>query len=129
MSILLTACLGLQKILAVACPTWSKTRINKRKSCIVCCACFMFTLTVNVPRLFIIKFNRGKEEGVCLVSKPQRTFQKYILSFDPIMFSVILVVAVTTMLISTCDIIYILCRRKHVHGHATAFRAEKNLAY
>lgn len=37
----------------------------------------MFTLAVNGLRLFTIKFSRGKEEGVCLVSKPQRTFHKY----------------------------------------------------
>ncbi|CAC5390590.1 unnamed protein product [Mytilus coruscus] len=59
-SILLTASLGLQKLLAVACPIWSKIQINERKSCIVCCTCFLFTLVVNVPRLFVLVLVVGR---------------------------------------------------------------------
>ncbi|CAC5426733.1 unnamed protein product [Mytilus coruscus] len=124
-SILLTASLGLQKLLAVACPIWSKIQINERKSCIVCCLCFLFTLTVNVPRLFVISFSRGKERDVCLVSEPQRTIQKYILGYYPIIYAIILVVAAVTMFISTCFILCTICRRKRVRGHVVASRAEK----
>ncbi|CAC5390593.1 unnamed protein product [Mytilus coruscus] len=124
-SILLTASLGLQKLLAVVCPIWSKIQINERKSCFVCCTCFLFTLAVNVPKLFVISFSHGKEGDACLISEPQHTIQKYILTYYPIMYSVILIIALVTMLISTCYIIHILCRRKRVRGHATASRTEK----
>lgn len=44
--------------------------------------------------------------------------------FYSIMYSTILVAAVVTMLISSCFIIYTLCRRKIVRGHAAVSRAE-----
>ncbi|VDI13564.1 Hypothetical predicted protein [Mytilus galloprovincialis] len=124
-SILLTASLGVQKFLAVACPIWSKIQINERKSCIVCCSCFLLTLAVNVPRFFVISLSRGKEGDICLVSEPHHTIQKYILAYYPIIYSIIFIMAVVPMLISTCFIVCILCRRKPVRGHAAASRVER----
>ena len=124
-SILLTTCLGLQKFLAVACPIWTKTRITVQRSAIVCVTCFLFTLTVSMPRLFVVSLDRGKEADICLVSEPHQTIQKYVLAYYQIFYAIILVVAVVTMLISTCFIIFTLCRRKRVRGHVAASRAEK----
>ncbi|CAG2210596.1 unnamed protein product [Mytilus edulis] len=104
-SILLTTSLGFQKLLAVACPIWSKTQINERKSFIVCGTSFLFSLVVNIPRLFVINFTSGKEGETCLVSEPHKAIQKYILTYYPIFNAIILVGAVVTMLISTCYII------------------------
>ncbi|CAG2228537.1 unnamed protein product [Mytilus edulis] len=125
-SILLTTSLGFQKLLAVACPIWSKTQINERKSFIVFAVRVLFSLVVNIPRLFVIlNFTSGKEGETCLVSEPHKAIQKYILTYYPIVNAIILVGAVVTMLISTCYIIFTLCRRKRVRGHATVSRAEK----
>ncbi|CAC5401366.1 unnamed protein product [Mytilus coruscus] len=124
-SILLTTSLGFQKLLAVACPIWSKTQIKERESFIVCGTSFVVSLVVNIPRLFVISFSCGKKGDTCLVSKPHKAIQKYILAYHPIFNAIILVAAVVTMLISTCYIIFTLCRRKRVRGHATVSRAEK----
>ncbi|CAC5401368.1 unnamed protein product [Mytilus coruscus] len=124
-SILFTASLGLQKVIAVVCPIWSKTQMNERKSFIFCSTCILFTLVVNIPRLFVISFSSGKKADTCLVSEPHKAIQKYILAYFPILYAIILVCAVVAMLISTCYIIFTLCRRKRVRGHATVSRAEK----
>ncbi|CAC5401317.1 unnamed protein product [Mytilus coruscus] len=124
-SILLTTCLGLQKFLAVACPIWSKTQITIKRSAIVCVTCFLLTLTVSMPRLFVVSLSRGKEGDICLVSEPHQTIQKYVLAYYQIFYAIILVFAVVTMLISTCFIIFTLCRRKRVRGNVAASRAEK----
>ncbi|CAC5401367.1 unnamed protein product [Mytilus coruscus] len=124
-SILLTTSLGLQKVFAVACPIWSKTQMNERKSFIVCGTCCLFSLVVNIPKLFVISFSNGKKGDTCLVSKPHKAIQKYILAYYPIFYAIILIGAVVTMLVSTCYIICALCRRKRVRGHATSSRAEK----
>ncbi|CAC5401369.1 unnamed protein product [Mytilus coruscus] len=97
----------------------------ERKSFIVCVMCYVFSLVVNIPRLFVISFSNGKKGDTCLVSEPHKAIQKYILAYHPIVNTIIVVCAVVTMLISTCLIIFTLCRRKRVRGHATVSRAEK----
>ncbi|VDI23512.1 Hypothetical predicted protein [Mytilus galloprovincialis] len=124
-SILITASLGIQKLLAVVCPIWSKTQMNENKSIQFCSMCILFSLVINIPRLFVITFSNGKKADTCEVSKPHKAIQKYILAYYPILHAIILVLAVTAMLISTSYIIFILIRKKRVRGHVTASRAEK----
>ncbi|VDI52299.1 Hypothetical predicted protein [Mytilus galloprovincialis] len=124
-SILLTTCLGLQKFLAVACPIWSKTQITENRSVIVCMTCFLLPLTLTIPRLFVVSLSRGQKGDKCLVSEPNQTLQNYVLAYHPIFYAIILVGAVVIMLLSTCFIIFTLCRRKRVRGHIAASRAEK----
>ncbi|CAG2213099.1 unnamed protein product [Mytilus edulis] len=123
-SILITTSLGVQKLMAVMCPIWSRTKVTNRKAGIVCGVCVVGSMVMSIPRLFVVGFKSGKED-ICLVSDPHANMQKYILTFYPILFTVVLSTAVVTMLVSTFYIIVILCRRKHVRGHASVSRSEK----
>ncbi|CAC5404081.1 CMKLR1 [Mytilus coruscus] len=123
-SILITTSLGVQKLLAVMCPIWSRTKVTHRKAGIVCGVCVVGSMVMSIPRLCVVGFKSGKED-ICLVSDPHANMQKYVLTFYPILLSVILFTAVVTMLVSTFYIIVILCRRKHVRGHASASKSEK----
>ncbi|VDI49048.1 Hypothetical predicted protein [Mytilus galloprovincialis] len=123
-SVLLTTSLGLQKVLAVLCPIWTKTKITERKTGVVCAICFLFSSAISIPKLFIVRFSSGKRE-ICLVSEPHVSIQKYVLAFYPIMSTVVLSTAVVTMIVSTCYIVFILCHRKHVRGHTSVSSSEK----
>ncbi|VDI49049.1 Hypothetical predicted protein [Mytilus galloprovincialis] len=123
-SVLLTTSLGLQKVLAVLCPIWTKTKITERKTGVVGAICFLFSSAISIPRLFIVRFFSGKRE-ICLVSEPHVSIQKYVLAFYPIISTVVLSTAVVAMIVSTCYIVFILCHRKHVRGHTSASSSEK----
>ncbi|VDI63750.1 Hypothetical predicted protein [Mytilus galloprovincialis] len=123
-SILLTMFLGVQKLLAVACPIWSRTKMTVIGSMIVCGMCFMFSFVLNIPRILVVSLSEGTE-GTCLISKPNEMIEKYVLTYYPILFTIILTIAVMAMLASTCYIIVILCRRKYIRGHAKASKSEK----
>ncbi|CAG2207467.1 unnamed protein product [Mytilus edulis] len=123
-SVLLTTSLGLQKVLAVLCPIWTKTKITERKTGVVCAICFLFSSAISIPKLFIVRFSSGKGE-ICLVSEPHVSIQKYVLAFYPIMSTVVLSTAVVTMIVSTCYIVFILCHRKHVRGHTSVSSSER----
>lgn len=73
----------------------------------------------------LIPVERRKEGNACLISEPQLVIKKYSLRYYSIIYATILVVAVGTVLISTCYLIYKLCRRKRVRGQAAASRVEK----
>ncbi|CAC5394223.1 TAAR [Mytilus coruscus] len=123
-SVLLTTSLGLQKDLAVLCPIWTKTKITERKAGVVCAICFLFASAISIPRLFIVSFAPGKRE-ICVMSEPHVSIQKYVLAFQPIVLTVVLSTAVVAMIISTCYIVFILCHRKRIRGHASASNSEK----
>ncbi|CAC5423014.1 unnamed protein product [Mytilus coruscus] len=123
-SVLLTASLGLQKMLAVLRPLWSITTITNKKSVIVCCICFVVAIAISVPRMLVVSFESVKNSA-CYISKPNEILEGYVLTFYPILFNLLLVFAVVTMLVSSCYIIFILCSRKRVRRHSSASMSEK----
>ncbi|CAC5386434.1 unnamed protein product [Mytilus coruscus] len=130
-SVLLTTSLGLQKLLAVLCPIWSKTKTTQRKAGVVCGICFLVSMAISIPRLFVVSFTKFNENNingnhdVCLVSEPHDIIEKYVLTFYPVLLMVILTLSVVMMMVSTCFIIVILCRRKRVRGHTSVSSSEK----
>ncbi|CAC5426244.1 unnamed protein product [Mytilus coruscus] len=63
------------------------------------------------------------------MSNPQETLQKYVLTFYPLLFSIVLALAVLAMVISTCFIIFVLCHRKFIRGHIVSSRSEKKSCF
>ncbi|CAC5424276.1 unnamed protein product [Mytilus coruscus] len=124
-SILLTASLGIQKLLAIALPIWSRVHITNRKSAILCGFCFLFSMTLNIPRMFVVSIQSSENGDTCFVSQPQTSLEKYVLTIYPVLFSVLLTLAISVMLSSACYIVVILCRRKKVRGHSTSSKCEK----
>ncbi|VDH90777.1 Hypothetical predicted protein [Mytilus galloprovincialis] len=130
-SVLLTTSLGLQKMLAVLCPIWSKTKTTQRKTGVVCGICFLVSIAISIPRLFVVSFtsfNEGNINGtgdICLVSEPHALMEKYVLTYYPVLLMVVLTLSVLMMMVSTCFIIVILWRRKRVRGHTSVSISEK----
>lgn len=122
-SILLTASLGLQKFLAVACPIWSKLNMSRRKSAVISIVCFLFSISITMPRMFVVSMNRG-QDNTCLVSNPHEIVEKYVLAFHPIIYAGVMAIAIGVMIVSTFVIVYTLCRRKIIRGHATVSKSE-----
>ncbi|CAG2199827.1 unnamed protein product [Mytilus edulis] len=74
-SVLLTTSLGIQKILALALPIWTRINITNSKSVIVCCSCFLFSMALNIPRMFIVSI-RSDTEDTFFVTKPSKTIER-----------------------------------------------------
>lgn len=123
-SVLLTTSLGIQKILALALPIWTRINITNRKSVIVCCSCFLFSMALNIPRMFVVSI-RSDTEDTCFVTKPSKTIERYVLTIYPILFAILLTLAISVMISSACYIVFILCSRKNVRGHAKISNCEK----
>ncbi|CAC5403459.1 unnamed protein product [Mytilus coruscus] len=123
-SILLTTSLGIQKILALAMPIWSRINITNSKSVIVCCSCFLFSMALNIPRMFVVSM-KSENGDACFVTKPSKTIEWYVLTIYPILFAILLTIAIAVMISSACYIVFILCRRKQVRGHAKISNCER----
>lgn len=123
-SILLTASLGMQKLIVIVWPFWSRANLTNRKTAVVCAICFLFSMVMNIPKMFVVSLT-SDEDGSCIVSQPQKMIEYYVLTIYPILFAIVLISAVVVMLVSTCFILIILCRRKHIRGHTTLSKYEK----
>ncbi|CAG2240882.1 unnamed protein product [Mytilus edulis] len=111
-SVLLTTCLGLQKFVAIVVPVWSRTGMSANKSIVVCLVCFMLPLTLHIPRLFMVAFSPIENSDICLISQRGDAVQKYVLSYYPMAYSVIIGSATICMVLSTCIILKTLCLNK-----------------
>lgn len=49
-SIMLTTCLGIQKVIAMRFPIWTKIYLTKSKAVICCIICFIVAISVGFPR-------------------------------------------------------------------------------
>ncbi|CAC5417438.1 unnamed protein product [Mytilus coruscus] len=76
-SVLLTASLGLQKIVVLLFPIWSHTNNTKRNSLVVLGICVMLSIAINSPRMFVVKLSSG-EGYSCIMSNPQETLQNIV---------------------------------------------------
>ncbi|VDI30004.1 Hypothetical predicted protein [Mytilus galloprovincialis] len=111
-SVLLTTCLGLQKLVAIVVPVWSRTGMSANKSIIVCLVCFMLPLILHIPRLFMVAFTPVENADICSISQRGVAVQEYVLSYYPMAYSVIIGSATICMVLSTCIIFKTLCLNK-----------------
>ncbi|CAC5424304.1 unnamed protein product [Mytilus coruscus] len=111
-SVLLTTCLGLQKLVAIVVPVWSRTGMSANKSIIVCLVCFMLPLTLHIPRLFLVAFTPVENADICSISQRGDVVQEYVLSYYPMAYSVIIGTATICMVLSTCIIFKTVCLNK-----------------
>ncbi|CAG2225032.1 unnamed protein product [Mytilus edulis] len=49
-SYMITTCLGIQKVIAIRFPIWTKCKLSNRKSIICCVSCFVLSLAFSLPR-------------------------------------------------------------------------------
>ncbi|CAC5424303.1 unnamed protein product [Mytilus coruscus] len=111
-SVLLTTSLGLQKLVAIVVPVWSRTSMSANKSIIVCLVCFLLPLALHIPRLFVVSFTTVENADICSISQPLDVLHEYVLSYYPMVCSVIIGSAMICMVLSTCIIFKTLCINK-----------------
>lgn len=123
-SILITASIGIQKIIAVVWPVWCRTTVTIKKSTVICYSLFIFSVVVNMPKLFVVSIYSDKNDSTCILSKPVSFLEKYVLTFHPIFYSVILFFCMLAMIVSTICIIFKLCKKRKIKMHTSASKSE-----
>ena len=121
-SVLLTAALGIQKLLVVAFPLWSRIKLRNRMFIVVCALCFAFSLAINIPKMLLVNIT-SSNRSTCLISEPNKRLENYVLTIYPLLVSTLLIFAVLTMLVSIY-IIVVLCNRKRIRRHSFSSRSE-----
>ena len=58
-SILLTTCLGIQKVVAMAFPIWTKYHVTNKKYVVCCISCFLVSVLISCPRHFSLQFEES----------------------------------------------------------------------
>lgn len=67
---------------------------------------------------------QSENGDTCFVSQPQKSVEKYVLTIYPVLFSILLTLAIAVMVSSACYIVITLCRRKKVTGHSSISKRE-----
>ena len=141
-SALITACLGLQKCIAIEFPIWTRTNLTKKKSVICCILCVIVSISVSAPQFFTINFMKNingseflplflfgqpntyfKYESACYRNVSTQPWSRYSITFYNLLFAVILDVCCTLMLFCTIYMVFKLLRNKFsgrqtdVHQH------------
>ena len=57
-SVLLTRCLGVQKVVAIQFPFWTRNPLPNKKSVICCTSCFLLSIGIHIPRLMGVAFKQ-----------------------------------------------------------------------
>lgn len=114
MSILLTTCIGVQKVIALQFPLWTRTSLTIRKMILCCCVCFIIPIVINFPVLIAHSFKNGKFENVdiCLMSNHNNDLESYVHKYQPVLTSVLLIFLCLLMMATSVYITYRMCTNK-----------------
>ena len=66
-SYIITTCIGIQKVIAIIFPIWTRNRLTNKKAFIVCVLCFILCITISIPRHFSYLNNKGYQPGYQLI--------------------------------------------------------------
>ena len=59
-SVLITTTMGLQKVIAIMYPVWTKIHMTNRKAVVICVVCFLLAFSIGLPRLFCTTYKPVK---------------------------------------------------------------------
>lgn len=124
-SVLLTTCLGLQKMVSVAFPIWCRLNMTTKKAVIVCYFCFLFSLAIHMPRVFAVSFATSRADNKCVMTESLKALEHYMFTYYPLLFMAVLSSAMLVMLVSTFYITIKLCMRKKVRGTISMSKYER----
>lgn len=126
-SVLLTTCLGVQKVIALKFPIFFRNNLKIRSAIVCCVICFTTSLLINVPRHFSVSFANQQNvsfeyfdndiymtktllEGCSSIRESKQTFL-YATRYYPLVFAILLVVLSTAMCICVIYTVYKLCQK------------------
>ncbi|CAG2188157.1 CMKLR1 [Mytilus edulis] len=123
---MITSCLGIQKVIAILFPVWTKNELTKQKAAICCVICFLLSIAIGIPRHFSIwsekytdrtfqdyrNYNTYYYSDVCLVHSGGNGILEYSSVTYLLIQTVLLTSCCLVMLISTIFIVYKLITNK-----------------
>lgn len=114
MSILLTTCIGVQKVIALQFPLWTRTSLTIKKMLVCCFVCFIIPIAINFPVLIAHSFKNGKFENVdiCLMSNNDNHLESYVHKYQPVLTSILLIFLCLLMMTASVYITYKMCTNK-----------------
>ncbi|CAG2249640.1 CMKLR1 [Mytilus edulis] len=125
-SFMITTCLGLQKVIAIRYPIWTKNQLTINKTAIICVFFFVLSVALGMPRHFAIKLEAdiSMHRQICIGSINDKDVIKYA-SVHYLMFQTTLMTCCCfVMVISTFFIIYKLINNKF-KGRVTERRRQE----
>ncbi|VDI56521.1 Hypothetical predicted protein [Mytilus galloprovincialis] len=124
-SSMITACLGIQKVIAILFPVWTKNQLTKQKAAICCVMCFLLSIAIGIPRHFSIwSENLNDFADFCLVQSGGDDILEYSSVTYLLIQTVLLTSCCLVMLISTIFIVYKLLTNKF-RGQMTEQRRQE----
>lgn len=124
-SFLITTCLGIQKVVAILFPIWTKYQLTNRKAAICCVGFFLLSISISIPRHFSAWFQQGNSLNNQCSFHP---IGDGVLQYSSIYYMMLQTILVTccclVMLMSTVYILYKLLTNKF-RGRITKQRRQE----
>ncbi|CAC5383886.1 unnamed protein product [Mytilus coruscus] len=121
----ITTCLGIQKVVAILFPIWTKYQLTNKKAVICCVVFFLLSITISIPRHFSAWFKKGNSLNNQCSLHPKG---EGILQYSSIYYLMIQTILGTScclvMLMSTVFILYKLLTNKF-RGRMTEQRRQE----
>ena len=117
-SILLTTCLGIQKVVAMAFPIWTKYHVTNKNSVVCSISCFLVSVLISCPRHFSLQFNKSslymlfRTIPVCKANKRSVGLAEYSSLYYLLLQTVLTTCCCIVMVTCTVYIIYKLVNNK-----------------
>ena len=111
MSVAITTCLGLQKVIAIQFPFWTKANDSVLYSIICCFICFFIPAGISTPLLTAQTFHSLQENGqdICWMRVGTSGMENYFHNYQPLIVSFIFIILCMLMLFSSFFITFKLC--------------------
>ncbi|CAC5400388.1 unnamed protein product [Mytilus coruscus] len=122
-SYLITTCLGIQKVIALLFPFWTKCYLTNTKSAMCCAFCFLLSITTGFPRHFVLGFGDDSE---CFVYPKYNDILEYASCYYLMIQTVLLTCCCFLMLMSTIYVTYKLFTNKFRGRMTERKRQERN---
>ncbi|CAG2207528.1 unnamed protein product [Mytilus edulis] len=115
-SAMITTCLGIQKVIAILFPVWTKNELTRQRAAICCVICFLLSIAIGIPRHFSIWSESDEyfslDDKHCVVYSGGNGIVEYSSVTYLLIQTVLLTSCCLVMLISTIFIVYKLITNK-----------------
>ncbi|CAC5412825.1 unnamed protein product [Mytilus coruscus] len=106
MSYMITTCLGIQKVIAIIFPIWTKHQLTKKKVVVCCVIIFFVSIAISIPRHFSIWADHDGYPGMCYFYAKGGALPEYSSVYYLMIQTVLVTFCCLIMLMSSVFIIY-----------------------
>ena len=99
-SMILTTCIGVQKVIAILFPIWTTYSLSNKKSIICCISCFLSCIIISLPRHFAFQFS-FMMGNICVLEESG--------DYSILEYSAFHYLFIQTFFMTSCCIIMIIC--------------------